>query len=301
MKSQTTKKKWENFEDETHRIVKLLNSKLDVFKDVKLMGKLSESKRQIDVQLINPNKYDFIAFECKDYKRSVDVPKIEAFNTKLGDIGAHKGAIVANSAYSKAAQNMASKLGIDLLCLVNIANIDIRTQLYTQALITETSVSSFVVQIGTSASTSSSFSTDSSKLELADESGNKIPASELFKELWNTKLHSVVEKAGRYEYTIPPKGKKMVATNGEIVELNRLNFVYIVQKKYFLGKVNISKTEGLYNVHEKTFQAKEILTEEINLEEFEKEWKEVAQQDALTANNLFGIEIVCLFKNANLQ
>ncbi len=76
------KKKWEKFEESSYKVVQSLNPQEQVYKNVHLEGQLSKVKRQVDVQLIKPEEYEFIAFECKDYKRPLDVPIIEAFNTE---------------------------------------------------------------------------------------------------------------------------------------------------------------------------------------------------------------------------
>lgn len=288
-------KKWKKFEDESHRIIQQLNPKSVAYKDVYLEGKLSEVKRQVDVQLVDPSNYDFIAFECKDYKRAVDVEKVEALNTKLIDIGASKGAIVSNSPFSKATQNMAAKLKIDLLNLVNVTDPNIKTRIRMPALIIDTSVESFRLRIGTSSPTSDSFSTDPAILELMDEDGNRATAAIIFKKLWNDNLAMIVKNAGTYEYTVPPSGKKMIGQTGDMVDLNQLSFLYSVEKKFYKGDVNIIKAEGLYNVKDKSFSTKEIITEDIVPSEVEKIWQELTSEDSANAKISFRMEIASLF------
>lgn len=55
------------------------------------------------MRLVDPNDYDFMAFEYKDHARPTDIPLIEAFSTKLIDIGAARGAMVSNSGYTEGA------------------------------------------------------------------------------------------------------------------------------------------------------------------------------------------------------
>jgi hypothetical protein len=50
------------FEKKTHKVLSRLNPKKQVLPDVRITGKLSESKRQLDVVLRDPGEYDFIAF-----------------------------------------------------------------------------------------------------------------------------------------------------------------------------------------------------------------------------------------------
>ena len=66
-----------------------------------MQGKLSEVGREVDVQFVDPNDYDFMAFECKDHARPIDIPLIEAFSTKLTDSAACDG--VRISGYTEGA------------------------------------------------------------------------------------------------------------------------------------------------------------------------------------------------------
>lgn len=77
-------------------------------------------KREIDVFVeANFNGEDIgIAFECKDYKRPLTAPTIEAFVTKINDIPqVTKGVIVTTSGYSESAQKTAivHKVGLYLI------------------------------------------------------------------------------------------------------------------------------------------------------------------------------------------
>lgn len=56
-----------------------------------------------------------IAFECKDYKKKVDVKVVEAFNSKCHDIPEiHKGIIVSPNGFTAGAKTKAQFYGIDL-------------------------------------------------------------------------------------------------------------------------------------------------------------------------------------------
>jgi len=62
-----------------------------------------------------------IAFECKDYKKKVDVAVVEAFNSKCNDIQEiHKGIIVSSNGFTSGAQSKAQFYGIDLFQLGNV-------------------------------------------------------------------------------------------------------------------------------------------------------------------------------------
>ena len=84
--------------------------------DVKLMGKITEVQRQIDVLVRQPiGQYEMrIALECKDHAKPVDVKGVEEFHGLLDDVGVEKGAMVCPAGFSSTAKKRAKMLGIDL-------------------------------------------------------------------------------------------------------------------------------------------------------------------------------------------
>jgi hypothetical protein len=77
----------------------------------------SGNKREIDVFVqtkVNGENIG-IAFECKDYKRKVTEPTIDAFWAKINDLPqVHKGIIVTTTGYTKGAQKEAKSHNIGL-------------------------------------------------------------------------------------------------------------------------------------------------------------------------------------------
>lgn len=84
--------------------------------DVKLMGKITETHRQIDVLVKQKiGQYEMrIAIECKDYAKPVDVKGVEEFHGLLEDVGVEKGAMVCPAGFSVTAKKRAKMYGIDL-------------------------------------------------------------------------------------------------------------------------------------------------------------------------------------------
>ena len=280
--------KWEKFEEKTHEIVKELNPHLNVYKNVYIKGKLSKGRRQVDVQLVEPSSYDFIAFECKDYKRPLDVPKIEAFATKLKDIGAKHGSIVSNSSYTQPSINMAKELNIDLLALVDTGDSDIRTKLHAPSMISDTMLKSMRISISTKQSFIGSICPDPKVLRLVVDSGKTATVYEVFARLWNEE--QLLRKPGNYVYTPPNQNQKQIITNeGKLVNLETLNFHYEVVERHFVGDIEIVDAVGIYNVQENSFQTKEIITEGIIPYEKERIWKELTPDEAKSAKVTFGL------------
>jgi Restriction endonuclease len=87
-----------------------------VLHDVKLDGRSSGTKRQIDVLVREYiGQYEIkIIIDCKDHKVPVDVKGVEEFSGLLHDVGAQKGVLVSPKGFTQAAKKRAESLQIDL-------------------------------------------------------------------------------------------------------------------------------------------------------------------------------------------
>jgi hypothetical protein len=98
------------------KIQKQLSPDAEVLHDVKLDGRKSNRKRQIDVLVRQRvGQYEIlIIIDCKDYQRPVDVKGVEEFDGLLDDIGAQKGVLVCPRGFTEAAKTRAKGLQIEL-------------------------------------------------------------------------------------------------------------------------------------------------------------------------------------------
>jgi hypothetical protein len=87
--------------------------------DKKLSGRNSQTERQIDIWIENEigNIQINIAIECKNYKKNIDIKKIEEIIGLFEDVGAHKGVVFTSKGYSKAAVTLAKNKGLDLFTI----------------------------------------------------------------------------------------------------------------------------------------------------------------------------------------
>ncbi|MCI5044978.1 MAG: restriction endonuclease [Aquisalinus sp.] len=110
------KKDFEEFEKLVADIQSQLSPDSKVEHNAKIPGIDSKVKRQVDIHVSGSvGQYQMdIAIECKDYKRKVDVKRVEEFSGLLHDIRFHKGVLVSASGFSNAAMQRAESLGIDL-------------------------------------------------------------------------------------------------------------------------------------------------------------------------------------------
>lgn len=245
-------KRWKRFEDKTYKILSDMNPDAEVIKNVKIEGKLSKVGRQIDVALIDPTKYKFLAFECKDWARSIDVNVVGEFNSVLDDIGTRSGAIVANSSFSPAAKNMARSYGIDLLNLVDTSTQDIKTKLYTQIFVEHVSVEGFGIKLDGFDSSNTILQEDVRDVIIVNDDGKHEYAYELFATLWND-FDKLNKLSGNYQYSIP-NVHKFIDGRGDTIEINAMCFVYSAKTKFYFDRLSLANTSGLYNVLDESYK-----------------------------------------------
>ena len=284
-----------HFENRTASIIKQLHPGADVLQNVRLDGRLSEfKKREVDIQLIKPGKYDFLAFECKDKTRNIDVPVVEAFYTKCLDIGAKQRAIVSNSSYSKGAVNMASKLNIGLLHLIDTEDLAIRSLLRVPAFLEDTYCKTFSVTFKTSDKATFQNPLDPTNLVLLDSSDNEITAYTVFSNLWN-QGGILKDEPGRYIYSPIQNNMRALDINNKLIHLKELNFRYEVINRYFAGLLDITESQGLYDVRNKTYQTRGFSLQSIEPAALEKEWEEITDPVIAKKEKLFGLGMKSLF------
>lgn len=288
------KTKGESFENSTHQTLQKLNPGAQVYKNVYIKWSLSKVKRQIDIKVTDPWEYEFIAFECKNHTRPLDIAVVEAFNTKLQDIGTKKWAIVSNSWYTEASKNMAEALNIDLLNLVNTKDKDIKTKVYLKLLISDTMVKSMRIWISGLGRIQTSLEDNTSNIILVNRDWDKEFAKNIFIKLWNN--NELVSIEGEHKYNLSDKlFNKIVWSNWEMIDLKRLDFIYEVITKHFLKEIELIDTEGLYDVKNKRFISNSITTEEIEPYKIESSQPELSKIEAedIIKGEKYSINLVC--------
>lgn len=111
--------KWKKFEKIIAGIHMLNAEGAKVKFNDHIIGKRTRRKRQIDVSLrFRHGYYEYLAIiECKDFKTKVPVKEVEAFRTKIEDVGAQKGIMVSPKGFQKGATKAAETFNIDLFTL----------------------------------------------------------------------------------------------------------------------------------------------------------------------------------------
>jgi hypothetical protein len=104
------------FERVVKNIYELLSPGCKVVHNDKVMGQYTCGLRQLDVSIRTSvaGHEILIVVECKDEKRKVDITEVEAFASKLKDVKADKGVMIAKKGFSNKALKFAPRAGIEL-------------------------------------------------------------------------------------------------------------------------------------------------------------------------------------------
>lgn len=111
--------KWKGFEKILYAIHDLKREGVEVKFDDSIVGRRTGRPRQIDVSLRFKQGYYnyFVVIECKDHNKRISIEKLEAFRTKIEDVGAHKGVMVSQKGFQEGAVKVAESYNIDIFTL----------------------------------------------------------------------------------------------------------------------------------------------------------------------------------------
>ena len=107
---------WKQYEKEIGDLFKADYPEADIRFDVEVFGRYSKTNRQVDVLIedyLAGNKMRIVV-DGKYFAKNVDVKDVESFIAMLADIEAHKGLMITQKGYSKAALNRAYNDSLDI-------------------------------------------------------------------------------------------------------------------------------------------------------------------------------------------
>lgn len=265
------------YEKLTHDVVKALNSGKKVTHNVKLMGKLSEVKRQIDVKL-DESDYDFVIYECKDWGRTVGVAAVGKLLSDLEDVGAKKAAIVSNSPFTKGAKNMASKKGVDLLHLVRTDDPGVRIGIAATVLVVGKHIEAMGIGVrDTRLDRGPVLTMDPESFTLLIDS-QPITANEYLKQKWNEEL-ALTARLGENSIILP--NQRIIDVNNEEFTVTEVSIRFVVGKRYSKGTWTIQDASGLYNVIDGTFHTYGTVTSDsLSVDEINDKFDDISEEEA---------------------
>lgn len=264
-------KKGEEYEKLSEEVVQALNHGKKVTHNVKIKGSLTEVKRQIDVKL-DKSEYDFVMYECKDWKATVGIDVVEKLIGDLEDVGAKHGAIIANSPYTKGAKNLASKKGVDLLHLVKTDNPKSKIGISVMVLAREKVVEAVAYALEDSSLNGGNIDFNPNSLQIVED-GKRYNLKQLLKKRWNEGYNVQVEVG---QNTLELHNPTVVGLDGELTRMTKITYTVIVKENYFEGPWIVKEAQGLYNVNEDTFHAYgNMKSATMSVKDMEKKFKPV--------------------------
>ncbi len=257
--------KWQKYEVKVFETVKTLFPKDNVEHNIRVEGKFSKTKRQIDIAKNRNLPNDFLIYECKDHKNPIDTPKLEELFGKLKNIGAKAGAIVSNSGFTKGALNASEEFDIALYSLINTKDKEILPQLFATVFIEDTYLKSFSFSFQSSSEDACLVQKHSPAEIFFRGSDRKLfSVYDVMRDLWN-KGEDLVFKPGQYIYhPVKIKGDIEIVIHNKAVLVHDLAFPYSVAVRNNISKVKIIEASGMLDVVQGSFHAfGNLITENI--------------------------------------
>lgn len=190
-----------------------------VYWNVKKDGRLTGRVRQIDVTIITQlGLYElFTAIECKDTE--VRVEDVEAFVTKLDDIGAHKGVIISSAGFQAGALSAAKAHNVEAIRIVEQQSRMVHTSRTAPS--TRPKVLAFTFQPAPTWTGDPRPLSQLSDIRVSLGSGSEIPAPQLAAQALNTGEPTLGSWPPLIEYILP-EDSRIILPDGESLPVAQL-------------------------------------------------------------------------------
>jgi hypothetical protein len=287
-KSNVAKKgapKWQRFESLVGKLQQELAPDARVTLDDRIMGRRSQTLRQIDISVRRTiGQFEIlIVIDCKDYAKPVDVKDVEDFLGLAEDVGANKGALVAFSGFTKAATTRAKDAGIDVYRLVDAEDHDWRSYVALTMVcdFRGFGMGNFAVH-GTTAICEELAQYDPKQIQIYDQQYEYVgtPLTLLWA-MWNRR--EISEDPGFREIALKPFPLFVKANDGHFEWVEIVGKFEIVQKLFF-GGLPLTKVSGLMDettgnlILPSNF---EIITDFLDAAVVERTWQRIPSLDSL--------------------
>lgn len=243
-------KSGEEYERLSQEVVQALNHGKTATHNVKILGKLTEVRRQIDVKL-DENKYDFVMYECKDWGKSIGVAVVGQMLTDLEDVGAKRGAIISNSPFTKGAINLATKKGVDLLHLVKTDNPKAKIGIAVKVLVRNKVIEAAGYALEDSSLNGGRIDFNPNTLVVIEDR-KQYGLEDLARKRWNEGVNATA-KIGKN--VIRLNNPTVLDINGQETTMTKIELILQVKESYSEGAWVVKEAQGFYNVLDGSFHA----------------------------------------------
>lgn len=273
-------KKWQKFESLVAHIQSTFAPEAKITPNEKIRGKRSKTLRQIDIAVRQKiGQYEvFIAVDCKDYRRRVNVKDVEEFIGLAEDVDANKGAIVSASGFSKAAKTRAEDAGINVYRLVDAEKHDWQTYVTIPILCDFRNIKSFsftlrgtgLVRIGPQ---------DFRTMLLFNNNGKPIDgALNMLLKKWNSGLLS--NETGEHKDIKLTDDTTFIKTENQFYQVE-VTANIIVEKTLYFGQLPLTEVKGFQDQINGTLITTRFETEVLDVLEVQRNWQKLKSEEEL--------------------
>ncbi len=296
----TAKPKWKRFEDLAAHIQQTLAPGATVEQNIRVLGRRSGVSRDIDISVkTRVGQYDvFIAMDCKDYKRSVNVKDVEEFIGLLKDVAANKGAIVSPSGFTEAAKNRAVDAGVDLYRLLDAEAHDWQTYVTIPVLVEDRSISAFSLTFsGTGPIMIEPQDFRTMTLYRADSTPIDV-VSNLIAHRWNNDRYP--HEPGEHDGLPLSDEETFIRTRGTLYRLEvRVNIV--VERILYFGQLPLVEIKGFSDEIRGGVVTTGFKTAPVNFEEVQRTWQRVESREDLAVEPVIGLGVTSHYPTITLE
>lgn len=281
-------REWQKFESLVADIQRTLAPQAKIRKKEKILGKRSKTLREIDISLRQKvGQYNvFVAMDCKDYKRPVNVKDIEAFIGLIKDVGANKGAIVSASGFTQAARTRATDAGIDIYRLVDAEKHDWQCYVSIPVLCDFRRIKSFRFRFrGTGPFRM--MPQDARTIVLFNQSREPIDTTlNLLCKKWNSGL--LPTEPGEYRDIKLADVVTFIKTSGNFYQVEVTANIHVEKNLYF-GQLPLVEIKGFEDQISGGVVTKGFETADLDVVEVKRNWQRVRSEEELAVKPVFGL------------
>jgi len=285
--------KWRRFEKLVAEVQQELAPNAVVTHDDRIKGHISGELRQIDITVKQKvGQYDIlIAIDCKDYKTSVDVGEVEAFKSKVKDIHANKGVMVAANGFTGTAKRIGEEAALNLYRLIDTEAHDWKTYVSIPVICDFRRIQKYRFVIPNSVASFLPSMDPNEIVVYGLDYAQQVTIKDLIQIQWNSgKLPS---EPGEHR-SIPLTKVITSFTKDEVFEADIFADI-VVERRYFFGQLPLIQGRGFINEYTGGLLTPGFTTDWLDAAEVEKSWRQLDSIDEIAVNPVLRLVALDLF------
>jgi N-acetylglutamate synthase-like GNAT family acetyltransferase len=298
---------WKSFEQLAAQIQKQLSPEAQVEHNLIIIGD-SGARNQCDVVIRSKiGQFNFLALlECKDWGDKVGIPIVREFDSKLRDVGAHKGAIVSAKGFTEDATSYAEKLGISLYTLVDAQSIKWRDQAIIPVLVIRAYLSDAIIKTIDTKSGKGVHLTkiDDGSIASPDESylydkerNRYVTFRQFSEERWDLESDLFLETPNILLTTEP--GRYFLYVDAYQLVSVTVEYTFIPKMTYHYSYISLSQCKGFIDKHSGQLLTDAFESNPIVIQEVLDSWPFVEAEDDVPFKTVHNFRIINRFTNEN--